>query len=171
MNPNMDIEIQRELSLGDWVWISGVLFFVALMCFCIVLLAHGTKQSAMTQAQSVLSTSSGASLQPRSESNREAHAESVTAVTLPERPIKSSSEVLSPPTQPTLSRDAMDELAITNPRSAKAIRGNQTNSAVMRRASYRRSAVDKSVLRSVKKLIKMVSSNLGRVRMALNESQ
>ena len=170
MNPNMDIEIQRELSFGDWVWISGVLFFVALMCFCIVLLAHGTKQSAMTQAQSVLSTSSGASLQPRSESNREAHAESVTAVTLPERPIKSSSEVLSPPTQPTLG-DARDELAMTNPRSAKAIRGNQTNLAVMRRASYRRSAVDKRVLRSVKKLIKMVSSNLGRVRMALNESQ
>jgi hypothetical protein len=78
MNPNMDIEIQRELSFGDWVWISGVLFFVALMCFCIVFLAHGTKQSAMTQAQAVLSTSTGAaSLQPRSELSREAHAESV----------------------------------------------------------------------------------------------
>jgi hypothetical protein len=164
MNPNLDIESQGELSLGDWVWISGSLTFVALMCFCIVLLAHGAKQSAMTQVQAVLSTSTGAaSLQPRSESNREAPAEAVTAVTLPERPIKSSTDVLSQPTQPTLSRDARDELAMTNPRSAKAIRGNQRNLAVMRRAIYRRSAVDKSVRRSVKMLIKMVASSLGRV--------
>jgi hypothetical protein len=164
MNPNLDIESQGELSLGKWVWISGSLTFVALMCFCIVLLAHGAKQSAMTQVQSVLSTSTGAvSLQPRSESNREAPAEAVTAVTLPERSIKSSTDVVSQPTQPTLSRDARDELAMTNPRSAKAIRGNQRNLAVMRRAIYRRSAVDKSVRRSVKMLIKMVASSLGRV--------
>ena len=66
----------------------------------------------MTQVQAVLSTSTGAaSLQPRSESNREAPAKAVTAVTLPERPIKSSTDVLSQPTQPTLSRDARDELA------------------------------------------------------------
>jgi hypothetical protein len=165
MNPNLHIESQRELSLGDWVWISGSLTFVALMSFCIVLLAHGAKQPAMTQVQAVLSTSTGAaSLQPRSESNREAPAEAVTAaVTLPERPIKSSTDVLSQPTQPTLSRDARDELAMTNPRSAKAIRGNQRNLAVMQRAVYRRSAVDKSVRRSVKMLIKMVASRLGRI--------
>jgi hypothetical protein len=164
MNPNLDIESQGELSLGKCVWISGSLTFVALMCFCIVLLAHRAKQSEMTQVQAVLSTSTGAaSLQPRSESNREAPAEAVTAVTLPERPIKSSTDVLSQPTQPTLSRDARDELAMTNPRSAKAIRGNQRNLAVMRRAVYRKSAVDKSVRRSVKMLIKMVASSLGRV--------
>lgn len=164
MNPNLDIESQGELSLGDWVWISGSLTFVALICFCIVLLAQGAKQSAMTQVKAVLSASTGAaSLQPRSESNREAPAEAVTAVTSPERPIKSSTDVLSQPTQPTLSRDARDELAMANPRSAKAIRGNQRNLAVMRRAIYRRSAVDKSVRRSVKMLIKMVASRLGRV--------
>jgi len=164
MNPNLDIESQGELALGDRVWISGSLTFVALVCFCIVLLAHGAKQSAMTQLQAVLSTSTGAAgLRPRSESNREAPAEAVTAVTLPERPIKSSTDVLSQPTQPTLSRDARDELAMTNPRSAKAIRGNQRHLAVMRRAIYRRSAVDKSVRRSVKMLIKMVASSLGRV--------
>jgi hypothetical protein len=39
----------------------------------------------------------------------------------------------------------------------------------MRRAIYRRSAVDKSVRRSVKMLIKMVASSLGPSRMALNE--
>jgi hypothetical protein len=57
MNPNLDIESQGELSWGDWVWISGSLTFVALVCFCIVLLAHGAKQSAMTQVQAVLSNS------------------------------------------------------------------------------------------------------------------
>jgi hypothetical protein len=165
MNPNLDIESQGELSLGDSVWISGALIFVALMCFCIVLLAHGAKESAMTQAQGALSTSTGAAgLQPRFESNREeAPAESVTALTLPERPVQSSSEVLSQQIQPTLSRDARDELAMTNPRSAKAIRGNQSDLAVTRRATSRRSAGDKSVRRSFKKLIKMLVSNLGRV--------
>jgi hypothetical protein len=162
MNPNLYIESQGELSLVNSVWIFAALIFAALMCFCIVLLAHGTKQSAMTQAQAVLSTSIGASLQPRSELNREAHAESVTAVTLSERSIKSSSEVLSQPAQPTLSRDATVELAMTIPKNAKAIRGNQRNLAVMRHASHRRSTVDKRVLRSVRMLMKMVASRLGR---------
>jgi hypothetical protein len=165
MNPNLDTESQGELSLGDSVWISGALIFVALICFCIVLLAQGAKQSAMTQAQGVLSTSTGAAgLQPRFESNREKPAESVTAVTLPERPGKSSSEVLSQPTQPTPSRDERDELAMTNPGSARAIRGNQRDFAVTRRATSRRSAGGvKSVRRSFKMLIKMVVSSLGRV--------
>ena len=81
--------------------------------------------------------------------NREAHAESVTVVTLPERSIKSSSEILNPPAQPTLSRDATAELAMTIPKNAKAIRRNQRNLAVMRHASHRISTVDKRVLRSV----------------------
>jgi hypothetical protein len=67
MNPNMYIESQGELSSVNWVWISAALIFAALMCFCIVLLAHQTKQSAMTQAQAVLNTSVGGSSPPRSE--------------------------------------------------------------------------------------------------------
>ena len=162
MNPNMYIESQGELSSVNWVWISAALIFAASMCFCIVLLAHQTKQSAMTQAQAVLNTSVGGSSPPRSELNREAHAESVTVVTLPERSIKSSSEILNPPAQPTLSRDATAELAMTIPKNAKAIRRNQRNLAVMRHASHRISTVDKRVLRSVRMLIKMVASSLGR---------
>jgi hypothetical protein len=164
MNPNLNIEGKRELALVDLAWISGALIFLALMCFCIVLLAKGANQPAPTQTQDGLRAPTlAAGLQPRSESNGEARAQSVTAVTLPEthsRSTESSSEVLSRPTQPTPSRDARDELAMTNPRSAKVIRGNRRNLAVMRRASYRRSAVAKSVLRSVKRLIKMVASNL-----------
>jgi len=170
MNPNLDIEGKSELALGDWVRISGAFIFVASMCFCIVLLAHRANQSATTQIQALLRVPT--SLQPRSESNRETHTQSVTAVALPEsdsRP-KSSSEVPSQPTQRTVSRDATDELATTNPRSAKAIRRNQRNSAETRLASYRRSAVDKGVSRSVEMLIKMWRRTSRTIKLALNES-
>ena len=173
MNANLDIESQREVTLIDWVWISGALIFAALMCFCIVLLAHGAKQSVTTQTQAVLSTTDPtAALQPRAESNEEA-AQSVTAVALSKtqsESTKSSSEVLSQPTQRTLSRDATDELATTNPRSAEAIRGNRTNLAVMRLASHRRSAVDNGVRRSVKMLINMWRRTSRTIKLALNES-
>jgi hypothetical protein len=170
MNPNVDIKSHRELTLVDWVWISGTLIFVALMCSCIVLLAHGANQSATTQIQAVLRVPT--SLQPRSESNREAHTQSITAVALPETDSgsKSSSEVLSQPTQRILSHDATDELATTNPRSAKVIRENRRNSAVTRLASYRRSAVDKGISRSVKMLIKMWRRTSRTIKWALNDS-
>jgi hypothetical protein len=170
MNPNLDVEDKRALALGDWMPISGILIFVALMCFCIVLLAHGANQSATTQIQALLRVP--ISLQPRSESNREAHTESVTAVALPESDSRSesSSEVHSQPTQRTVSRDATDELATTNPRSAKVIRRNQRNSAVTRLASYRRSAVDKGVSRSVEMLFKMWRRTSRTIKLALNQS-
>jgi hypothetical protein len=170
MNPNLDIKGKRELALDDWVRISGAFVFVALMCFCIVLLAHGANQSATAQIQALLRVPT--TLQPRSESNREAHTESVTAVALPESDSrsKSSSEVLSQPTQRTVSRDATDELATTNPRSAKVIRRNQRNSAVTRLASYRRSAVDKGVSRSVEMLFKMWRRTSRTIKLALNQS-
>jgi hypothetical protein len=169
MNPNVDIKSHRELTSVDWVWTSSTLVFVALMCFCIVLLAKGARQSATAQTQANLRVPTN--VQPRSESNREAHTQSVTAVALPETDLgsKSSSEVLSQPTQQILSRDATDELATTNPRSAKVIRGNRRNLAVTRLASYRRSAVDKGISRSVKKLIEMWRRTSRRIKLALNE--
>ena len=149
---NLDIESRGGLAFVDWVWISGALIFVALMCFCIILLAHGAEQSATTQAQAVLSTSfPSLSLQPRPESHEEA-AQSI--VVLPEtqsESAKSSNAVLS---QRAKNRGETGELANTNTKSEKAIHENRRNLAVTRRANQRRSTIDKGMLRSVKMLIK-----------------
>jgi hypothetical protein len=69
----MDIKSQRELTLIDWVWISGALILLVLICFCIVLLTRGANQLATTQAQAI---PLAASLRPLTESNREAHTQS-----------------------------------------------------------------------------------------------
>jgi hypothetical protein len=53
INSNVDIKTRGELTLVDWVWIFGTLIFVALIWFCIVLLARGANQLATTQAQAV----------------------------------------------------------------------------------------------------------------------
>ena len=108
-NPN----VGRELTLVDWVWISGALIFLALMCFCIVLLAN---QFATTPAQGI---PVAASLRPLSESNREAHTQSVTTVTPQESQYsgfvppsaQSSSDVPNEPTKWTQSRSVTDKLA------------------------------------------------------------
>jgi hypothetical protein len=124
------IKSQREPTLVDLVWISGALIFLVLMCFCIVLLARGANQLATTQAQPIPASTPAASLRPLTESNREAHTQSVTAVT-PQKSqyigfvspsAQSSSDVPNEPTKWTQSRSATDKLATTNPRSAKAPR-------------------------------------------------
>ena len=127
----------------DWVWISGVLIFVALMCFCIVLLAHGTKQSATTQITAMLAPAPAASSLSRSQRNPEAPAQSATIMTQRESHyiafISSSTDPSSKLRSPPIQRDATDELANTNPGSAKAIRGKRRNLAA---TSYALTDVD-----------------------------
>jgi hypothetical protein len=118
------------------------------------------------------------SLRPLSESNREAHPQSVTAITPQESqnigfvstPAQASSEVPNRPTKWTQSPRATDKLATTNSGGAKAIRGNRRNLAVMRLASRRRSAVEKGVPRTIKMLIKMWHRTSRTGKLALNES-
>ena len=83
MSPNVDIKSHGEVTLVDWVRIFGALIFVALMCFCIVLLARGTNQLATTQAEALLRvpTPAVSSQPPRSKSTPEADAKSVTTTT------------------------------------------------------------------------------------------
>ena len=157
-----------------WVWISGTLIFLALVCFCIVLMARGANEFATSQAQGI---AVAASLRLLSESNREAHTQSVTTVTPQEyqysgfvpHSAQCSSDVPNEPTKSTQSRSATDKPATTNPRSAKAIRVNRRNLVVMRLASRRRSAVDKGVPTTVKMLIKMWCRTSSTSKLALNE--
>jgi hypothetical protein len=140
MNLNLEIERQRELTLVDWLWISGALMFLALMCFRIVFLGKGANHLAVTQAQAILRTSTPTAVtQPRTESNPEARA----------------SEVLSQPAQPAQSRSATDELVTPDPKSEKAVRANTRNLAVRRLASRRMVAIDKLVRKNVRMLIAM----------------
>jgi len=179
----VDIMSQRELTLVDLVWIFSALIFLALMCFCMVLFARGANQLATTQAQAIpASTPAAASLRPPSESNREAHPQSVRAITPPESQnigfvstsAQSSSEVPNLPTKwtqrPRATDWATDKLATTNSGSAKTVRGNRRNLAVMRLASRRRSAVEKGVPRTVKTLIKMWHRTSRTGKLALNGS-
>ena len=177
-NLNVDIMSQRELTLVDLVWIFSALIFLALMCFCMVLFARGANQLATTQAQAIPASTPAASLRPLSESNREAHPQSVTAITPQESqnigfvstPAQASSEVPNRPTKWTQSPRATDKLATTNSGGAKAIRGNRRNLAVIRLASRRRSAVEKGVPRTVKMLIKMWHRTSRTGKLALNGS-
>src|SRR5262245_34548010 len=113
MSPNVDIKNHGELKLVDWVSISGALIFLALMCFCIVLLARGANQLATTQAEAVLRVPAPAAgpQPPRSESTLEADAKSVTTTTPRESyyiafvspSVDTSSKVPSQPTKQTKS--------------------------------------------------------------------
>jgi len=170
---------QRELTLVDLVWISSALIFLALMCFCMVLFARGANQLATTQAQAIpASTPAAASLRPPSESNREAtsticngqYSAEISKYWFVSTSAQSSSEVPNLPTKWTQRPRATDKLATTNSGSAKAIRGNRRNLAVMRLASRRRSAVEKGVPRTVKTLIKMWHRTSRTGKLALNGS-
>jgi hypothetical protein len=174
---------QRELTLVDLVWISSALIFLALMCFCMVLFARGANQLATTQAQAIpASTPAAASLRPPSESNREAtsticnghYSAEISKYWFVSTSAQSSSEVPNLPTKwtqsPRATDWATDKLATTNSGSAKAVRGNRRNLAVMRLASRRRSAVEKGVPRTVKTLIKMWHRTSRTGKLALNAS-
>jgi DNA-binding transcriptional regulator YiaG len=187
INPNVDIKTHGELTLVDWVWIFGTLIFVALIWFCIVLLARGANQLATTQAQAVLAPESAAGLQALSESDPAQHAQSVTAMTQREPQylafvspsVDSSSKLPSQPTKRTKSRGSTDKLATTNPKSIKAIREHQRKLVRTRFTNHRRSTVDvsrrsgrfkKGAPRSLKMLIAMWRQTSKTSKLALNES-
>jgi hypothetical protein len=178
MKPNLDIESQEELTLVDWIRISGILIFVALLCFCVVLLAKGVNQPATTHTKAIVNASTPTgNLQPRLESNREAHAHSAPAITDQEShyiafvspSVQSSSKVPTQPIRRAQNRGATD----------KAIRGNRRNLVKMRGPNYRRFTVDapgrsvffeKGAPRSVEMLIEMWRRTSRTSKMALNES-
>jgi hypothetical protein len=188
ITPNVDIRSQGELTLVDRVWISATLIFLALMCFCIVLLAHGANHSVTTQAQAVpQAPTPSASSQPRSGSNREADSKSATIMTQRESyyvafvspSVDSLSKVLNQPTKSTKSRGATDKLATPGTKSVRPIREHRRNLVNMRVTNHRRSTADasrrsgrfkKSAPRSVKMLIAMWRRNSRTSKLALNES-
>jgi hypothetical protein len=171
----MDIKSQKERMLVDWVWISGALIFLALICLCVVLLARGANQLETTPAHGIPLV---AGSPPITESNPEAHTQAVTAVTPPDSQYRGfvsqftqpSSDIPSDPKKATQSPSVTDKLAATNPRSTKSVRGNQRNLAAKPLASRRRSAIDKGVPRTVKMLIKMWRRTLRTTKLAQNES-
>ena len=60
MDEILDIESSRINEPPDYVSLSGILIFVALMCFCIVLLANGAKRSVAILEQTAVSKVSDA---------------------------------------------------------------------------------------------------------------
>ena len=165
----------------DWAWVSGVLVFAVLICFCIVLLAHGAKQSATTQMPAIVATAPAASSLSRSQPNAEAPAQSTTTMTLRGSYYIAfvSPSVDSSSKAPSQSRRAINKLAMSNPKKVKEILANRRNLTVRRLASHRRSTVgvsrrshrfEKGAPRSVKMLIAMWRRSSRTNKLALNES-
>jgi hypothetical protein len=168
MSPNVDIKSHGEVTLVDWVRIFGALIFVALMCFCIVLLARGTNQLATTQSEAVLRVPTPTvTSRPRSESTAEADAKSVTTMTQRESyyiafvspSVDSSSKALSQPTKQTKSRGATDKLATANPKSVDAIREHRRNLVKMRVTNHQRSTFRALALRVVSRVMALVADD------------
>jgi hypothetical protein len=169
MSPNMDIKSHGERTFVDWVWISAALLFVALMCFCIVLLARGANQLATTQAEVLLRVPipAASSQPPRSESTPEAEAKSVTSTTQRESyqiafvspSVDSSNRIPSQPTKLTKDRDATDEFAIANSKSTNAIREHRRNLSKMRVKNHRRSTFRAVVLRFVSRVMALAADD------------
>lgn len=153
----MDIKSHGERTLVDWIWISAAVLFVALMCFCIVLLARGANQLATTQAEALLRVpiAAASSQPPRSESTPEAEAESLTNTTQRESyhiafvspSVDSSSKIPSQPTKLAKNRGATDEWATANSKSTNAIREHQRNVSKMRVKNHHRSTFRAIALR------------------------
>jgi hypothetical protein len=158
MNSNLENPRQIELALTDWVRVAGILIFVGLICFSIVLFGNGSIPSAANQ---IRPSSPFTGLETRSEPTPEARVQSVTAVTAPESHSKSttsSSQALSPlrpPIQQPLSPQATEGPAIVNVNRANPIRRPRANSVMRRPASRRRSAADEAILKSLNILVNM----------------
>jgi len=168
MSPNVDIKSHGELKLVDWVSISGALIFLALMCFCIVLLARGANQLASTQSEAVLRfPTRAATSQPRSESTPEADTKSVTTMTQREScyiafvspSVDSSSKVPSQPTKQPKSRGATEKLATANPKTVDAIREHRRNLVKMRVTNHQRSTFRALALRVVSRVMALVADD------------
>jgi type IV secretory pathway VirB10-like protein len=162
MKPNVDLESQGELTLIDYVRISGILIFVSLACLCIVLLAHGTERSATIPAQEPITnvTTETAQAEPNikdkvqgaaSVAQQEPH---YIAFVSPYA--QSSSETPNLPAKPRQSGDAKGKLAAPSLQRAKAIREHDAGHRRPTADLSRRSASsEKSMPRSIKMLVEM----------------
>jgi hypothetical protein len=160
MKPNLDIESQGELTLIDYVRISGVLLLVSLGCLCIVLLALGTKRSATIAAQELITNVTTETTQ--AESNIKGNVQGAPTVAQPEPHYialvsphdQSSSESANLQVQPSEGGDANGKVAAPGLQRAKAFREHH---AEHRRPtgdlSRRSGSSKKGVPRSVKMLI------------------
>ena len=161
MNPNPDIATHGEITLVDYVWISGILIFVTLVCLCIVLLADGARR-----ATSVFTETT------QSKSNAKAYVQFGTAITQPERyylaPVSPSSQFSSETPNQLNNRDKTDGATggtvTSDVPKAKAFLEHHGNLVMMWKAISRRSAAhslrksstfERRVPKSVKKLIEM----------------
>ena len=170
MNPNLDNATHGEITLVDYVRISGILIFVALICLCTVLLADGAKRSATIPAQEAITSVFTETTQ--SKPNEKAHVQFETAVTQPERYyvafVSPSSQFLSEtPNQPNnraKTDGATGKLVTSDVQRAKAIlehHGNlvmtwkATNRRSIAHPSRRSSSLERNVSKSVRILIEM----------------
>jgi hypothetical protein len=156
MYPKLEMAKRRELALADWVWISGALIFVALMCFCILFFVKGANDLSATQIESLLRTPAPvAVIQAGPEPNPEVRNQPATAVT-PAETQSRSSEVLSESAQHILNGGgATYEPATTNPTGAEVMLWNTSNSPMRRFSSHRRAALYKRAPRGIKGVIEM----------------
>lgn len=169
MNPNLDNATHGEITF-DYVRISGILIFVALICLCIVLLADGAKRSATIPAQEAITSVFTETTQ--SKPNEKAHVQFETAVTQPERYyvafVSPSSQFLSEtPNQPknrAKTDGATGKLVTSDVQRAKAILEHHGNLVMTWKATNRRSIahpsrrssfLERNVSKSVRILIEM----------------
>jgi hypothetical protein len=158
MNPSLGIERQREVTLVDWVFVSGGLLLLACMCLCIVFLGKGASHLAATQTQALLRDSpKAAPADSGTQSNQVLGAQSVTAVTLaetPSLPARSSSKVLSTQAQRSLDRKDRKELAGRNATVHRVI-FSKARKLAAKRVEIRRRAVDRRIPTNLRRLIAM----------------
>ena len=148
------IESSRINGTPDYVPLSGILIFVALMCFCIVLLANGAKRSVAILEQTAVSKASDATARLPLPPNApgEAQVSSASAITQPGRHYialisasnQSSGEASSQLTIPDQSGEPMEKLATSNLERTKAIREHRAHFQMMWRVNYRRSTANLS---------------------------
>jgi hypothetical protein len=159
MNSNLETVSQGELALTDWLRLAGLLIFVALICFSVVLFCKGAIHPLANETQALeLSSAPIAGLKLRPQSNpEEAHSQSARAVIASEtRPgfITSLSDAPIIPIQQPLHRSTREGTTIFKAKRAHAIRGHRTYSAT-RPASRQRSPLDEVVFKSVNVLVGM----------------
>jgi hypothetical protein len=159
MNSNLETASQGELALTDWLRLAGLLIFVVLICFSVVLFCKGAIHPLANQTEALVhSFAPTAGLELRRESNpEEAHSQSVRAVTASETRLGSTTSLSNAPTVPIQQpqhRSASEGTTIFNAKRAHAIRGHPAYSA-KRPASRQGSTLDEVVFKSVNVLVGM----------------
>jgi hypothetical protein len=122
----MNTDRSRECTLADYASLSGILLWVLLMCFCIILLANGAKQRARIFAPTASSSP------PTVESGR---SEIDPALT----PSQSLSEAPAPPATSDQTGGEAQKLALLGMEGSKSIQENPGRTARVREVSFRKS--------------------------------